>query len=106
MNSIANALISFLEVLEAEGRNFREKTIATAENLMLVFFAFALIFVGTVVMSYAFCLWLTEYIGKIGAIFTVAVLLLALGGIMFAKVRAGAKNNGKPEKKEVEGSER
>lgn len=105
MNSIANAVISFFELLEAEGRNLRKKTVAAAENLMLVFFAFALVFVGTIVMSYALCLWLSEHIGEIGAVFTVAVLLLALGGMMFVKARAGAENGDKTEKEEGKATE-
>lgn len=101
MRSIANAVISFLELLEAEGRQLRKKTVATAESLMVVFFALALVFVGIVVAFYALCIWLGEYVSNAAAAFIVAVLLSALGGIALVKARARARDGGSPEKEEA-----
>lgn len=92
VQKITKAIISFFDLLEAEGRNLRQSTVAVVEGLIVVFFSMALIFVGAVVALVALYLWLGEYAGKAGSAAIVAVLFFILGAAIFAKAHSGAVN--------------
>lgn len=92
VQKITKAIISFFDLLEAEGRNLRQSTVAVVEGLIVVFFAMALIFVGAVVALVSLYLWLGEYVGKAGSAAIVAVLFLILGIAVFSKAHSGAVN--------------
>lgn len=92
VQKITKAIISFFDLLEAEGRNLRESTVAVVEGLIVVFFGMALIFVGAVVALVSLYLWLGEYVGRAGSAAIVAVLFLILGAAVFAKAHSGAVN--------------
>lgn len=82
MRSITNAIISFIELLEAEGRSLRENTVATFENVVVVFFALAMVFVGFAVALFSLYLWLSLRIGKVGGSAAIAVIFLASGAFL------------------------
>lgn len=88
MKSISNAIVSFFELLEAEGRSFRKSSISMVENMLVVFFALALMFVGVIVALFSFYIWLSWYIGRVGGSAVIAVLLLASGYYLYVKARS------------------
>lgn len=91
MRGITKAVISFFELIEAEGRSLRTNAVTVIENMMVIFVALFLMFMGCVVAFLSICLWLREYIGWVGATAVVALLLLILGGILFSVAHAGAR---------------
>lgn len=92
VQKITKAIISFFDLLEAEGRNLRKSTVAVVEGLIVVFFAVALIFAGAVVALVSLYLWLGEYVGRAGSAAIVSVIFLILGAAVFAKAHSGAVN--------------
>lgn len=92
VQKITKAIISFFDLLEAEGRDLRKSTVAVVEGLIVVFFAMAMIFVGAVVALLSLYLWLGEYVGRAGSAAIVAALFLMLGVVVFAKAHSGAVN--------------
>lgn len=82
MRSITNAIISFIELLEAEGRSFRENAVATVENVIVVFFALSMVFVGFAAALFSLYLWLSVHLGKAGSSAVIAAIFLASGGYL------------------------
>lgn len=92
MQKITKVIISFFDLLEAEGRNLRQSTVVVVEGLIVVFFAIALIFVGAVVALLSLYMWLGEYVGRVGSAAIVAALFLILGVVAFTKAHSGVVN--------------
>lgn len=90
MRSITNAIISFIELLEAEGRSLRENAVATFENAVVVFFALAMVFVGFAVALFSLYLWLSLHIGKVGGSAVIAAIFLASGGFLLNSAHSKA----------------
>lgn len=82
MRSITQVVISFLELLEAEGRSFRKSAVVAAENITVIFFALFMIFAGAAVALFSLYLWLSVRVGRIGGSAIIAVLLLLAGGYL------------------------
>lgn len=79
MRSITNVIISFFELLEAEGRSFRESAVTAVENMTVVFFALAMVFVGVAVALFSLYLWLSVHIGRVGGSAVIAAMFLISG---------------------------
>lgn len=90
MRSITNVIISFFELLEAEGRSFRKSAVATVENITVVFFALAMVFVGVAVALFSLYLWLSVHIGKAGGSAVIAALFLVFGGYLLTAAHSKA----------------
>lgn len=75
-----------MELLEAEGRSFRKSAVATAENIIVIFFALLMIFAGIAVAFFSLYLWLSIHIGGVGGSAVIAVLLLAIGAYTLSVV--------------------
>lgn len=97
VQNISKAIISFFDLLEAEGRNLKKSTVAVVEGLIVVFFAMALIFVGAVVALISLYLWLGQYIGRAGSAAIVAVLFFIIGSVALAKAHSGFTGGEKDE---------
>lgn len=82
MRSITKVVISFLELLEAEGRSFRKSAIVAAENITVIFFALFMLFAGAAVALFSLYLWLSVRVGRIGGSAIIAALLLLAGGYL------------------------
>jgi len=91
MRSISDAILRFFELVEAEGRTFRKSSIAVVENMLVIFFGFALMFLGVVVAGVSLYLWLSTVIGKAGAASAVAAALFVLGAVLLIKGHNGAQ---------------
>ena len=79
LESIANAIVSLLELLEAEGRTLRQKAVTALEGYLMVFFGGLLIFLGVIAATTAFYLWLSSFISKPAAVSVVALILAGFG---------------------------
>lgn len=82
MRSITQVVISFLELLEAEGRSFRKSAVLAAETITVIFFALSMIFAGAAVALFSLYLWLSVRVGRIGGSAVIAALLLLAGGYL------------------------
>ncbi|MDL2297810.1 hypothetical protein LJC40_01500 [Synergistaceae bacterium OttesenSCG-928-D05] len=90
MRSISEAILRFFELVEAEGRALRKSSVAVVENMLVIFFGFALMFFGVVVGGISLYLWLSTLIGRAGAASAVGAALFVLGAILLLKGHSGA----------------
>lgn len=112
MRSITQVIISFLELLEAEGRSFRKSAVVTAENITIIFFALFMIFAGAAVALFSLYLWLSVRVGRIGGSAIIAALLVLAGcyllvtshsrGLSGKSLFPGGKGEKKPAQTEEE----
>lgn len=92
METITNAVLSFFELAEAEGRSLKDASVAVFSRMLMLFFGGALLFVAAVIGGWAAYMYLEVFIGSLGAAATVACVF-ALTGII---LMAGGRH--KPEK--------
>ena len=79
MEALAKAVVSFLELLEAEGRVFRQRSVAVFECFLLMFFGAACVFFGAIAAGGAVYMWLKLHIGAPASAAVIAVVFVALG---------------------------
>lgn len=96
MGTITGALMSFFDLVEAEGRTLREKTIIVIEGILIMCFGVLLIFVGAIAAGCALYMLLRCYIGGPAAAGVVAVLLAVPGFLILSKGRSTSRNGGGP----------
>lgn len=79
MNSLSRAVLSFFELLEAEGREFRTKAEASVRSLMAFFFAGLLLVAAAIFAGFAFYTALLPLTGRPLAALAAALLFAAAG---------------------------
>lgn len=84
MNSLSRAVLSFFELLEAEGREFKTKAEASVRSLIVFFFAGLLLVVAAVFAGFAFYTALLPLTGRPLAALASA-LLFAVSGIFLMR---------------------
>lgn len=94
LESIANAIVSLLELLEAEGRTLRQKAVTALEGYLMVFFGALLIFLGVIAATTAFYLWLSSFISKPAAVSVVALILAGFGTVILFAGHTHSKGGG------------
>lgn len=77
--NFANLILSFFELIEAEGRTLREKTVILAEALFIMFFGVSMIIYGAFAAGAAAYLSLSPYIGRPLSALLVSVMFIGMG---------------------------
>ena len=88
METFANLIVSFFDLLEAEGRTFKEKSVLVIEGFLIMFFGVSLVIYGVFAVGAALYIWLSDHIGKPISALAVAVLFLGTGIWLLSKGRA------------------
>lgn len=94
LETIRNAILSFFELVEAEGRTLKQKTLLILEGFMLMFFGASLLFFGVIAAGAAFYLWLSSFISSWAAALVVAVILAVLGVLLLYRGRKCSRDGG------------
>lgn len=94
MEIFANLIVSFFDLLEAEGRKFKEKSVLVIEGFLIMFFGVSLVIFGVFALGAALYIWLSCYIGKPVSALLVAVLFLGTGIWLLSKGRSVAYDKG------------
>ena len=101
MNRLTGLVLSFFDVLEAEGRQFRSGALSVIRGTLILFFGLAFLFAGALAAGYALYLVLSLMIGRPGAAFVIALMLCAAGSLLIKKSQpddgGGAADGGEAE---------
>jgi len=95
VGAIAGAVMSFVELVEAEARTLREKAAVTAEGMLIMFIGAFLILSGIIVAGCSLYMLLRCYIGGPAAAAVVSLALIAAGLFVLLKGRDIAKHRGR-----------
>lgn len=87
MNLITKLMMSFLELMEAEGRMFRRNVVEATELFLCRLFGGILVLLSFVTAVYVMYMWLEEMWGEYPALLAVAAVLLIPG--LWLLARAG-----------------
>ncbi len=87
LETFANLIVSFFDLIEAEGRTFRERSVLVIEGLLIMFFGAVLVVYGVFAVGAALYFWLSEFIGKPASALLVAAFFLGAGAWMISKGR-------------------
>jgi len=79
LETLTNLIVSFFDLIEAEGRTFREKSVLVTEGFLIMFFGVSLVICGVFAVGAAFYFWLSEYLGRPASALIVAAILLGSG---------------------------
>ncbi|MDO4953007.1 MAG: hypothetical protein Q4E34_04180 [Synergistaceae bacterium] len=82
MKSLSGIVLNFFELLEAEGRLFREKTISTGTGIVSVLIGGLFLFVACLLAAFAAFLWIEYYYGSIVALLVIALVFAAIGSLL------------------------
>lgn len=96
MEIISKAILSFFDIVEAEGRVFREKAIVVMEGVIMMWLGVALILIAILAAGGAIYMWLRCYIGAPASALAVAVLFAVCGALVLSKGRTLSRNGGGP----------
>ena len=105
MNRLTELVLSFLDLMEAEGRELRGQAQAVLRGAIMLFFGGALLTAGTLAAGYALYLALARLIGPPAAAFAVALLLGAAGMTLISKSSSPDKGRGDEPHAEAENDE-
>ncbi|NLX84995.1 MAG: hypothetical protein GXZ00_05215 [Synergistaceae bacterium] len=94
LENFANLIVSFFDLVEAEGRTFREKTVLVIEGFLVMFFGVTLGICGVFAFGAAFYIWFSGYIGKPLSALLVAVFFVGTGIWLFSKGRIIIRGKG------------
>ena len=83
MKTLAELLVSFLELLEAEGRTLRDKTVRLFLAVTIFFIAGTLAIAGIVLIIVGIYRVLVPFIGAAAACFTLGGLILLASCALF-----------------------
>lgn len=85
MKVLSELLVSFLELLEEEGRTLREKTVRLVLALVLFSIGGALAIAGLVLIIVGIFHFLVPLIGRVAAYFTLGGVTLAAAYLLFSR---------------------
>ena len=88
METFANLIVSFFDLVEAEGRTLKEKSVLVIEGFLIMFFGVSLVIYGVFAVGAALYIWLSDHIGKPFSALLVAALFLGTGVWLLSKGRA------------------
>lgn len=94
METFANLIVSFFDLVEAEGRTLKEKSVLVMEGFLIMFFGVSLVIYGVFALGAALYIWLSDHIGKPLSALMVAALFLGVGIWLLSKGRAIAYGKG------------
>lgn len=97
MQAFADLIISFIELIEAEGRTFREKAVLVMEGFLIMFFGVSLIIYGIFALGAAIYISLCDHIGKPASALLVAALFTGVGVWLLSKGRRITYGKGGPD---------
>lgn len=99
MNRLTVAVLSLIELLEAEGREFRSQAEAAARRLLFLFFAALCFFAAALAAVFAFFVFASPIIGRAASAAIVAASLAVVGYcLMRRSLPSVAKSEVDPEK--------
>lgn len=96
MEIIANAVVKFFDLVEAEGRVFRQKALVMMEGVIMMWLGAALFLCGLLAAVAALYMWLSGFIGKPFAALVVAVALCASGTAFLKKGSEYSQDGSEP----------
>ena len=85
METLANVVVSFFELVEAEGRVMRKNVVTVMECFLLIFFGASFVFFGAIAAAAAVYIWLSTYVGRPMSALLIAALMSAVGIVMIRK---------------------
>ncbi|MEG1799935.1 MAG: hypothetical protein RR214_07100 [Synergistaceae bacterium] len=85
METLANVVISFFELVEAEGRVMRKNVVVGIECFLLIFFGASFVFFGAIAAAAALYMWLSSCIGKPLSALLIAFVMAGVGLAMISK---------------------
>ena len=98
MSRLTELVLSFFDLMEAEGRERREQAQIVTRGAIMLFFGGVLLTAGLLAAGYALYLTLARLLGAPAAAFIVALLLGAAGMTLISK--SSPRNNGGAERAE------
>lgn len=91
MGSLTNIVISFFELVEAEGRVAKRNIMLLTRSFLYLYFGMLFIFVGAMVGFTLLYMWLKTLRGIYVAGWTITLILLSIGFIMICKGKLWTK---------------
>ncbi len=89
MNRITSAVLSFLELAEAEGRELRSQAEFFARRVLMQFIGGLMLFAAAVAVGFAFYVALAPKFGRPAAALAVSFLLALPGAYIISKSASG-----------------
>ncbi len=84
MKSLSEIVLNFFELLEAEGRLFREKTISAGAGIVSILIGGLFLLAACIIASAAAYIYLSSLYGQIAAMLTISAALALIGIILIA----------------------
>ena len=85
MNRLTVAVLSLIELLEAEGREFRSQAEAAARRVLFQFFGVLCFFAAALSAAFAFFVFAAPIIGRAAAAAVIAAALAAAGHFLMRR---------------------
>ncbi len=85
MNRITNLILSFFDLIEAEGRSFRIQTERMLRGIMVLFFGGVLLTAALLAAVFGLYTMLVFFLGVSGAAFAAALILATCGMALIKK---------------------
>ena len=82
MKSLSDVVLNFFELLEAEGRLFREKVISAGTGIVSVLIGGLFLFAACLLAAFAAFLWIEFYYGSIIALLVIALVFAVIGSTL------------------------
>ena len=79
MKSLANIVLNFFSLLEAEGRLFKEKAVLTASGIVAIFIGALCLFAALIIAAFAVYVLLAYYYGPVLAMLIIAAVFAIIG---------------------------
>ncbi|MDO5114473.1 MAG: hypothetical protein Q4D58_00110 [Synergistaceae bacterium] len=95
MNRLSRVIVSFFDLIEAEGRELRLQTAIAVRGMMLFFFGGLLVVAAFIAAGCALYIELSELLGPSLAALAAAVFFAAAGGFLIS--RGAARSVVRPE---------
>lgn len=87
LETFANLIVSFFDLVEAEGRTLREKSVLVIEGFLVMFFGVILVVCGVFAVGAALYIWLSSYIGRSVSALLIGVFFVGVGIWLFSNGR-------------------
>lgn len=94
LERIANVVVSFFDLVEAEGRVLRDRAMLFTEGLLMMFFGALLLFFGIITVGVAVYMLLSFFMPKPAALLTSAAAWITCGLVLISAGRKYSRNGG------------
>lgn len=96
MEIISKAVLSFFDLVEAEGRTLRDRAVVVMEGVVMIWFGATLILMALLAAGFSLYMLLNCWIGGPASAAIVAIVFAGCGFLVLAKGRDISRNGGGP----------